>query len=489
MRLALTVRTHKGVPCKELIRTEFSQEGGRIGRSPDSDLVLEDTKRIVSNSHAEVSFHDGAFYLKDISSNGVFVNRSAEAVGRGQRVRLRHGDVLGMGDYELAVELEHVGGPEARPSQPLPRTPDPFATSEPQFSIPDDPELFGAEDGGLGLGTPASASAPLLGKSEAVDPLDLLGGPAVIRRAQAPGAIEDHLPSEQSHFTPPRPIPETTPNAIPDDWDKTGRFKAPTRPAAPPSSPPRPSGATPTLPEDWDLEEPPTPRSTSPPAAGRSALRPAAPEVASGRRPEPSPAASGGSPLQAFLAAAGLSPAKGGERPTDDLLRDAGVILREFVAGMMKLLAARSASKSEFRIEGTMIRPVENNPLKFSADAREALEHLLLPSGKAYLAPGQAVREGIQNLQDHKVALLAAMRAALEALLARFAPDALEARFGERGKPSLMGLSGKGRYWEMYRELFAELRRNPDALFDEVLGENFVRAYEEQVELLSKSRR
>jgi type VI secretion system protein ImpI len=96
------------------------------------------------------------------------------------------------------------------------------------------------------------------------------------------------------------------------------------------------------------------------------------------------------------------------------------------------------------------------------------------------------VREAIQNLEDHKVAVLAALRGGLESLVARFDPDQLEARFGERAKPSLMG---KGRQWEMYRELYAELRRNPDALFDDILGEDFAKAYEEQLELLVRSRR
>jgi type VI secretion system FHA domain protein len=183
----------------------------------------------------------------------------------------------------------------------------------------------------------------------------------------------------------------------------------------------------------------------------------------------------------------GLPAGKVMGRGADELVRDVAVVLRELVAGMMGLLASRSAFKSQFRIEGTMIRPVENNPLKFAADARQALEHLFFPSGKAYLPAERAVREAVQNLEDHKVALLAALRSALESLVARFDPEQLEARFGERGKSSL--LSGKGRQWEMYRELFAELRRDPDALFADILGEGFAKAYEEQLEQINRSRR
>src|SRR5207249_3110596 len=137
-----------------------------------------------------------------------------------------------------------------------------------------------------------------------------------------------------------------------------------------------------------------------------------------------------------------------------------------------------------------MIRHVEQNPLKFSAGPQEALEHLLIPSAKAYLEPARAVREAIQDIKDHKLAMIAAMRTALESLLQRFRPDELESRFNQTSKKSsLLGLSGKGRYWDMYRELFAELEQDPDSLFRDVFGDQFVRAYEAQVQLLSKSRR
>jgi type VI secretion system FHA domain protein len=209
-------------------------------------------------------------------------------------------------------------------------------------------------------------------------------------------------------------------------------------------------------------------------------------EVARERRPDVPAGGSSDSLLQIFVAELGLPPGKVLGRGADELVRDVALVLRELVTGVMGLLAARSAFKSQFRIEGTMIRPAENNPLKFAADARQALEHLFFPSGKAYLPADRAVREAIQNLEDHKVAVLAALRGALESLVARFDPDALETRFGERGKASLLG---KGRQWEMYRELFAELRRNPDALFDDILGEDFAKAYEEQLQLLFRSRR
>jgi len=482
MRLALSVRKHKGVPCEPTTK-EFLQEGGTIGRNASNDLVLQDSKRIVSGCHARIDFRDDAFYLQDVSTNGVFVNGSTEPVGSGGSVRLADGDRLAIGEYELAVAIIQAAAVAA----PVPADPDPFGASDPfggsdPFGNAPDPVV-------RDVARPAGrASSPPLLRPEAVDPLDLLGGGAPAPHREAPpGAREDHLPSERVHFTPPRAFVERSPSqplgpeSIPDDWDRSGAWKAPVEPAGPAT----PSRATPVLPEDWDLDDvPAAPRPRVPPARPEPVEPPARPAAAD--RPASRPLASG-SELETFLRAAGLPLT--GARPAEDLMRDAGAMLREVVTGLMDLLAARASFKSEFRLDATMIRPADNNPLKFSADATEALEHLLRPSGKAYLEPARAMREAVLDVKDHELAMLAAMRTALESLLRRLHPDELETRFAQQGKKSSLLSSSKGRYWEMYREMFAELDQDLDALFRDVFGEQFTRAYEAQIARLVKARR
>jgi type VI secretion system FHA domain protein len=86
----------------------FSVHGGSIGRSPDSDWVLPDPDRYISGHHARIDYRDGAYYLRDTSTNGVFVNRSDQAVGRGNPIRLYDGDELRMGDYLFQVGIVNV---------------------------------------------------------------------------------------------------------------------------------------------------------------------------------------------------------------------------------------------------------------------------------------------------------------------------------------------------------------------------------------------
>ena len=60
-------------------------------------------------SHCEIEFHDDAFWVRDTSRNGVFVNDATERVGYGHRVRLDDGDRLRLGLYELIVRLRDHG--------------------------------------------------------------------------------------------------------------------------------------------------------------------------------------------------------------------------------------------------------------------------------------------------------------------------------------------------------------------------------------------
>lgn len=86
----------------------FSVHGGSVGRAPDNDWVLPDPDRFISGHHAAIDYRGGAYYLRDNSTNGVFVNHSSEPVGRGTPIRLYDGDELRMGDYLFEVSIVNV---------------------------------------------------------------------------------------------------------------------------------------------------------------------------------------------------------------------------------------------------------------------------------------------------------------------------------------------------------------------------------------------
>jgi predicted component of type VI protein secretion system len=102
----------------------FGDDGGTIGRSFDNDWILPDPDRFISSRHATIDHKGGAYYLADVSTNGVYINGEREPVGRGNPRRLFSGDRLRMGDFEFMVKLEEGEDLTMPPPAPLTVVPD-----------------------------------------------------------------------------------------------------------------------------------------------------------------------------------------------------------------------------------------------------------------------------------------------------------------------------------------------------------------------------
>jgi type VI secretion system FHA domain protein len=152
-------------------------------------------------------------------------------------------------------------------------------------------------------------------------------------------------------------------------------------------------------------------------------------------------------------------------------------------------LRARQQVKDELRMRQTQFKPADNNPLKFSANVDDALHNLLVKRNPAYLEPVAAFADAFDDLRDHQLAMLAGLRVAFEAMLADFDPDRLEEQFDRRSKKgALLSVPAKLRYWDSYREKTRQLLVDVDAAFRKWFGEEFVKAYEEQLERLETER-
>lgn len=202
--------------------------------------------------------------------------------------------------------------------------------------------------------------------------------------------------------------------------------------------------------------------------------------------------APGAAMADAFVAAlyAGLgiaTPPPARRSPAQMLL--IGSLLRASIEGAVGLLAARGIAKRELGAGATMIQTRHNNPLKFSSDAQAALSLLLEPPQRGFMPALDAVGEAFDDLQAHEVAMLAGMRAALDALLERFDPAALERTLADKGVwENLLPVNRKARLWDRFTELHAnavsDLENSVDALF---VGA-FSAAYEAQLQRLNRSR-
>jgi len=185
--------------------------------------------------------------------------------------------------------------------------------------------------------------------------------------------------------------------------------------------------------------------------------------------------------LAGVLAAAGL----GNVPVTPELAEQFGEILRVVVQGVMDVMRSRQQVKDEFRMRMTYFMPVDNNPLKFSANADDALHNLLVKRNEAYLGPVEAFEEAFDDLRNHQLAVLAGMRVAFECTLAEFDPDRLQEEFDRQLKKSaVFSVGAKLRYWDLFRDRRAEIDRDPEESFRRLFGEAFTKAYDAQLKRL-----
>jgi type VI secretion system FHA domain protein len=192
------------------------------------------------------------------------------------------------------------------------------------------------------------------------------------------------------------------------------------------------------------------------------------------------------SDLQELLDAAGIE----GLNPSAELAHMFGEILRAVVTGMMEVLRGRERMKDELRMRNTSFQLAHNNPLKFSANVDDAFHNLLVKHNPAYLAPTEAFEDAMRDIRDHQAAVLAATRLAFESMLAQFDAERLQEEFDKQMKKgSILGVPAKLRYWDLYKEKYDAMTKDADLSFRKLFGEEFAKAYEEQLARLKAMKR
>lgn len=340
---------------------------------------------------------------------------------------------------------------------PAPRPPaaaaaaDPFADLLPPAPAPGIDDAFGLAAGGgedplaRFLATPAPQGSGATTERPggiSTDPLAMFSPPAP-PRPQSPPAQADHLPAMNAAFNPPKLQAQKL------------------QPSLPPSPPPAPPVARP-----------------SPPPVVPS------PAAASGPGDEAAQAL-----WQAFCTGAGIQlpmpPGGAAER-----MQAVGMMLRAAVEGTLQLMAVRASTKHELHAAVTMIQQRNNNPLKFSPDAVSGLEQLVQPAARGFLDGPAALEEAMHDLVGHSIGSVAGLRAALEGLLDRFDPAALEEKLTRVSVfDSLLPMNRRARLWDLYLQHHETIREEAQEDFHRLFGKAFLAAYEQQVERLRQQKR
>lgn len=295
MELTLTM-----IRCPDTVVPEQRRVPGGdyvVGRGADANWVLPDPDRLLSKHHCVVEFRGGGWQVRDLSTNGTYINHADAPVGRDQVKPLEDGDRLRLGAYEIEVRVAMAGGqsPGAAWGGGLPGTApppggggwdQPAATPGWAAAPASPPPAWGGQDQG-GWGAPPPRDEPLQPRLPGDPYLGARqpgsGMPGLPSGSGLPGdfdslndgpAMPDHRPAASDAFMPPKPMQQVS--VIPDSWDLGPTPAAPT--AAPP--PPAPSGGASRIPDDWNIDLSPGP-----------AARPAPPPPAHGPDPFAAPPA------------------------------------------------------------------------------------------------------------------------------------------------------------------------------------------------------
>ena len=498
MKLKLQVTSYKGAAPGNSLSISLDQQSATIGRLKDNTLVLPDAMRYLSGHHARIEYRAPDYYIVDTSTNGVFINHSPTPLGNSNSVKLQNHGIFSIGDYDIEVELSeqsqeipvthfesHIEESEAI-SDSIEFPDDPFAdnTSDPIEQMIESNELI-----------PDDWKS---NKEKTSDPFDIsASGSAAVDFEQSQEL--DRAPSYQEAFQPYKE--QTRPPAKTRETDARQIDREESSSATPQDI----------FSEDWFAKDKfieqddsdssaVDPLSTQTPQIDKIADQPHTEVVI----PQPPPVSSEkvssekvssenisrpaeqtqnqDDLIQSFLSGANLKDERLAKAITADTFHTIGSILRASIQGAMDVLASRARIKSEMHLDVTTIRPIENNPIKFSVSADEALAKLLLQQDKGYLPAEEAVDEAFNDIRAHQLSVMAGMQTALIAILQRFDPEKLEHRLQKQNPMSAnIPIRKQAMLWDLFEQLYEEIGHEAEDDFYHLFGQAFAESYEKQI--------
>ncbi len=372
----------------------FGVNGGTVGRAPDNDWVLPDAKRIVSGHHFEVEYRSGSYWLKDISTNGVYVNDSDEPASSQGTVELRDGDRLRVGDYDIHVSLDSR-------IDFLP------AAAEEHSAAKHLGEDIGHS---LDLNELLTPRDPEESGSISVRNAYGLKVPAELREAAA-SAVEGAAPAATAEGAPGY---------------------------------------------DWNLRTRPITKDELADVLARRQSRTDRRERSVPFHQQATTWTDLRSAVQAFCRGAGIDPATLSPEAQSMLPLVAGQMLREAVVGLSDITQARAkATGAPQPAAATNGQAVGSNPFRTSSSADQAIQRLFESHGRVLGGPVDAMRDVLQEIKEHEIAVNAGIRAGLQAVLGQLSPTSVADQFEQgRARTLAPGQDPRPKYWEHYAEFF-----------------------------------
>ncbi|ANM08414.1 type VI protein secretion system FHA domain-containing protein (plasmid) [Rhizobium phaseoli] len=393
-----------------------------IGRSADADWRIDDPDMYVSRAHCTIACVQGRYQVTDTSSGGLFIDGSRTPLGAGNSAPLHDGARLQLGNYVVRVELQGRQA-ERSPEQP---------TSQPPIGFARD--SFFSE------------------RSERVE--------SPRRPAGLPDPFEH--PAAAPFTDPDRQEPKKSAPLFDDPF----------------SLDPLPAQRQDNRAWDFFMGTP----------AEQPAPEPATAPINQQPNPEPQlePRQQKTAPIEtdlrdAFLRGLGF---RGEEYPSVDPIAQMENFGREYrmmLEGLIHLLRKRAEEKGEARIAQTVVGASEVNPLKFMPTVDDVIAMFLTQRNVGFLPPDAAINGSIRDLAHHHVRTWRGVQAALERMVNRFDPAALESELKSQSAwDALLAGGRRAKLWELYEKRYREIARSASTRFLGEIGSDFRDGYEER---------
>jgi type VI secretion system protein ImpI len=386
-----------------------------IGRDQHLDWTLPDPSRFISGRHCEIRWHDNAYWLHDVSTNGTFLDGDDRRLKAPHK--LRDGDRFSIGHY---IILANVSGTAAQ------------AHSTEASTV-------GASAAYNNLWDPVGDVAP------PIDPRRLKAARDLqpVKPDFLDWAID--LPSSAQDPTAVRADTLTRESVRADDsadaWTKgLARAAAPVPVGEPPPAP------TPRRPL-WVTGEPEGPWA-APTTPSQTTSHVQQDDRGGGK------SADGGNArtvLGLIAQGAGLSSDAFAMRDPAEFAQELGVLIRLMLENTRALLEGRLQAKRFARSSNqTSVQALDNNPLKFAPTVDEAMRIMFGPPTRSYLDARNAVTRSFDDLKSHQIKTFSAMQHALKRLLQEFDPELIAQEAAPSGRLAGVLGSAKAKAWDVY---------------------------------------
>lgn len=438
--MSIIIRITKAPAETGLEGKEFPLKEGQLslGRNPSNDVCLPDEQRILSSQHLLITKSGDIVQVCDLSTNGSFLNTRDNRLTKNESVTLTESATLLLGAYEIDIPL-------------------PSLTNE------IDKDLGGGFLDGLNQETEFAPAAPKQELNELDQWLEVDAQQKPDEIISAPlsslGDSGDISPGNDS-LDPLAALSGSTDtdgllaaSSTDDDWWRPEQPDSPPLTETPDSTPFAPPNHVEAARLDDSLIAPKKEFSSKEPS-------PSAPKGVTGESPSPF---------------------------SND---DQGLVESYSIAidGLIRLLRARSSVKNEMRVDRTIIGARENNPLKFSANAEDAMKLMFGGISSSFLDSKASVEEAVQDLEDHQAALLAGLKQAYLHMLSRFAPDNFSDSSEKSGNKIRQVMGSKSKPWEDYSRFYDALKEDMEESYNKLFGNAFSQTYEEELKRLKNLR-